>query len=101
MKKNKFVYILILTMIMLTACKKEEVKPFGAVDIDYEAVERINSDGPTLSADRNDFDPPMAERNQKENGPWATQSSEEVFPYFEGDGTINEGDVPINIEEKG
>lgn len=99
MKNKILVYILILVMIMLISCKKEEVKPFGALDIDYEAVEKINSDGPTLSASRSEFSPPMAEKTEEESGPWATQSEKEAIPYFEGDGTISEDDVPIYVKE--
>lgn len=99
MKNKNIFYILILVMILLSSCKKEEVKPFGALDIDYEAVEKINSDGPTLSNDRTEFSPPMAEKTEEESGPWATQSGTEAFPYLEGDGTISEDDVPIYVKE--
>ena len=99
MKNKNLFYILIFVMIMISACKKEEVKPYGALDIDYEAVEKMNSDGPTLSPDRSEFTPPMAEKTEEESGPWATQKESEVFPYFEGDGTISEDDVPIFVKE--
>lgn len=99
MKNKNLIYILIIAMILLSACKKEEVKPFGALDIDYEAVEKINNDGPTLSSDRSEFNPPMAEKTEEEKGPWATQNESEMFPYLEGDGTISEDDVPIYVKE--
>lgn len=100
MKKNKFINLILLIALMaLVSCKKDEIKPLGAVDIDYEAVEKLNSDGPTLSNDNSNYAPPTLDKMEKESGPWATQANEEAFPYFEGDGTVSEDDVPIYVKE--
>ena len=72
MKKNiKFYTILVvLICIFLVSCDKEEKKPFGAENIEYDKVEGINKDGPQIDLSRPENVPPMADKVViVENGP--------------------------------
>lgn len=93
MRKSLILTVLVVSM-MLFACAKSEKKPFGAENIDYDKVEGINKDGPTLSSDHSENTPPMADKVIVEKGPWHEDQGK-VEPTADKDAFPDYGDVPI------
>lgn len=92
--RKTLVLLSLTACVLLFACVKEDKKPFGAENIDYDKVEGINKNGPTLSATHNENVPPMADKVIVENGPWHNDVGD-MPPMADKDDFPDYGDVPI------
>lgn len=96
MRKLYICFLVILFLFAVSACKKDEKKPFGAADISYDKVEEINKNGPSINDSVPENTPPMGSKVIVENGPWHLESSgENTPPIAESDPYGKFDDVPI------
>lgn len=94
MRKICLILFLIMCTSLFACAKKINKMPYGAESIDYDKVEGVNKDGPTLSSVHAENVPPMAEKVIVEEGPWHIEG-DKVEPTADMDKYPEYGDVPI------
>lgn len=62
MKRLLIIASLLLTLVVLASCSKEEKKPFGAEVVNYDKVEGINKEGPVIETQHFENTPPMGDK---------------------------------------
>lgn len=96
MKKKFFIIAILFLITLCISCNKKEKKPYGAENIDYERVENINKEGPTLTSEHIENAPPISKKTVEEEGPWhIEQSTEKIEPTADWNEFANDGAVPI------
>lgn len=101
----KKIYIVIsLAIILLVACEKkavEEKKPFGAVDIEYDKVEGINDEGPTMAEFHSENTPPFSDGSitYVEEGPPRIETPDKMEPTADLEEEPDYGGIPLVTKE--
>lgn len=101
MKKSVLKCIFMLICIMLFSCSKQEKKPFGAADINYEDIEKLGKEGPTIESEHKENMAPFSDlKSTSEIGPESSEdpniskapmADKELYPDY--------GGIPIVTKE--
>ena len=97
MKNFRKILTMLLVACLLFSCSNKEKKPFGAEEIDYDKVEGINKEGPTIDTVHSENRPPMGDKTTfVEAGPPHIDYSEiKVEPSADLDDEPDYGGIPI------
>lgn len=97
MKNFRKILTMLLVACLLFSCSNKEKKPFGAEEIDYDKVEGINKEGPTIDTVHSENRPPMGDKTTYvEAGPPHIDYSEiKVEPTADLDDEPDYGGIPI------
>lgn len=97
MKNFRKIIALLLVACALFSCSNKEKKPFGAEEIDYDKVEGINKEGPTIDTVHSENRPPMGDKTTYvEAGPPQINYSEiKVEPTADLDEEPDYGGIPV------
>lgn len=101
MKKILFSIVLMMSFLMLFSCAKEEKKPFGAENINYEDIEKLSKDGPVIESEHKENAAPFSPLvSSSEIGP---MSSEDPYalkaPVADKELNPDYGGIPIVTKE--
>lgn len=101
MKKSVLKCIFMLICMMLFSCSKQEKKPFGAADINYEDIEKLGNEGPRIESEHKENMAPFSALNStSEIGP---ESSEDPniskAPMADKELDPDYGGIPIVTKE--
>lgn len=101
---KKFVFIMFSAIVLLVSCGKnvvEEKKPYGAVDIEYDKVEGINSGGPTMAEFHTENMPPIFDGGITviEEGPPRMDNEPSVEPTADLEEEPDYGGIPVVTRE--
>ena len=103
MKKNFLSVIILISLILMVSCGKNEKKPFGAEDIDYDKVEGINKEGPAIETDHIENKPPMGDKTVivEVGPPHVDYPDIKVEPTADLEEDPDYGGIPIVIKGNG
>lgn len=88
---------------MLFSCAKEEKKPFGAEVIDYDKVEGVNKEGPTMQTQHFENTPPMGDKTTivEAGPPHIDYSNIKVEPTADLERDPDYGGIPVVVKGNG
>lgn len=100
---TKRIYIILVSLLcglILFSCDDKEKKPFGAEVIDYDKVEGINKEGPTIETNHIENQPPVGNKTTfVEVGPPHVDYPEiKVEPTADMDLEPDYGGIPVVIK---
>ena len=100
MYKKINLLIILFIIVMLSACSNEEKKPFGAENINYNDVERVNKEGPKIEESHAENLPPIGDKTIfSEPGPTLSGVNGVVEPTADIDEEPDYGGIPVVKKE--
>jgi hypothetical protein len=101
MKRKLFLILLLMSSLVLFSCSKEEKKPFGAENINYDDIEKLSKDGPVIESEHKENAAPFSPLvSSSEVGPL---SSEDPYakkaPVADKELDPDYGGIPIVTKE--
>ena len=97
--------ICVLCLLVLCSCNnnsKQEKKPFGAEDINYEDIEKLSKDGPSIESEHKENVAPFSDMvSTSEVGPSrSNNTSDQNAPMADMDEEPDYGGIPIVTKER-
>lgn len=99
--KISAVFISLLT-VLLFSCNKQEKKPFGATDINYDDIKNISNNGPIIESEHAENVPPFSDMiSTSEVGPVRDNNSNlSNVPMADLQDNPDYGGIPIVTTER-
>lgn len=96
-KKYLVITVILLCSTFVFSCNNNEKKPFGAEVIDYDKVEGINKEGPTIETEHFENKPPMGDKvtTVEAGPPHLDYSNIKVEPTADLEEDPDYGGIPI------
>ena len=101
MKKIFLTFLFALTCLFLISCAKQEKKPFGAADINYEDIEKLGKEGPVIESVHKENAAPFSPYiSTPEYGPMSSEDSHvSNAPIADKEFDPDYGGIPIVTKE--
>ena len=101
MKKICYSFLFVFICFMLFSCGKQEKKPFGAEDINYEDIEKFGNEGPVIESFHKENAAPFSPLvTTSEYGPMSSEDSHvSNAPFADKEFDPDYGGIPIVTKE--
>lgn len=102
MKRIVISILFAISILLMYSCGSEEKKPFGAENIDYNQVEKLNKEGPIIESAHAENAPPISDIiATSEIGPARIDYSDKVVePTADKEEEPDYGGIPIVTRER-
>ena len=101
MKRISFKIFVLLLCFMIFSCTKQEKKPFGAEDINYEDIEKYGNQGPIIESEHKENAAPFSQLiSTTEVGPMSSvDPNVSKVPIADQESDPDYGGIPIVTKE--
>ena len=101
MKRINFKIFVLLLCFMIFSCTKQEKKPFGAENINYEDIEKYGNQGPIIESEHKENAAPFSSMiTTTEVGPMSSVDPNiSKVPIADQESDPDYGGIPIVIKE--